>query len=225
LTLWLQALSRDEIAKEVGIGAGTVSEIIKGYKQLDSEFDLAREFVVAIKRQGTNINQFASSIRVQRVLERHDLVGGQIELLVAVAAKYCFQKGIDTKKFVEHIHEVCILAEKSGIDLEKLPAHIQEKERELYVVTMDLFSKKAESEEALRKCDETKVLLEELRKNLRKAKSRQAIRNLRESEALENDSLLRALAYYIKEWTREKNARAVLAYELGEANKSRYEHS
>jgi hypothetical protein len=141
-----------------------VSEIFKAYKQLDPEFELAREFVVAFMRQGGNIDQFASSVRLQRLLEKCDLVGEQIESFVTDAAKYCFQKAIDMKKFVGYIHEVCILAEKSGIDLEKLPTHIQEKERELYVVTMDLFSKKAEREEALRECNETKVLLEELRK-------------------------------------------------------------
>ena len=86
---------------------------------------------------------------------------------------------------------------------------------QLYLVTNNLSMVKAERDAISREC-------EELRKNLREAKSRQTIRNLRESEALEKDSLLRALAYYIKQWTWEKNARAVLAYELAEANKSLY---
>jgi hypothetical protein len=92
-------------------------------------------------RQGSNIDQFASSIRLQRLLERFDVAGEQIESFVKDATKYCFLKGMDVKKFIELAHEVSILAEKSGIDLQKLPAQVQEKERELYMVTMDLSAK------------------------------------------------------------------------------------
>ena len=164
LNLWLQAFSRDDIAKDLGIGAGTVSEIINSYKKHDPEFELAREFVVAVMRQGSNINQLAFSVRLQRLLERFGLVDEQIEPFFKDAAKYCFLKGMDVKKFIGLAHEMSILAEKSGIDLQKLPAQIQKKERELYLVTMDLSSKKAEREKALRECDETKALLDELKK-------------------------------------------------------------
>ncbi|MBV9666710.1 MAG: hypothetical protein JO327_01130 [Nitrososphaeraceae archaeon] len=36
---WLRGKSRDQIAKQEGIGAGTVSSIIKECRQNDSEFD------------------------------------------------------------------------------------------------------------------------------------------------------------------------------------------
>ena len=42
---WLQGKRRDEIAKEEGIGAGTVSSIINECRQNDSEFDLIRQAV------------------------------------------------------------------------------------------------------------------------------------------------------------------------------------
>jgi transposase-like protein len=66
LTLWLKAYSRDDIAKIVGIGSGTVSEIIKDYNRRNLGFDLLREFVVAIKKEGTNVRQYARMIRLQR---------------------------------------------------------------------------------------------------------------------------------------------------------------
>jgi transposase-like protein len=53
LTLWLKAYSRDDIAKIMGIGSGTVSEIIKDYNRRNPGFDLLREFVVAIRKEGT----------------------------------------------------------------------------------------------------------------------------------------------------------------------------
>jgi hypothetical protein len=39
------------IARIVGIGTGTVSEIIKDYNQRNPEFVLLREFVVAVKKR------------------------------------------------------------------------------------------------------------------------------------------------------------------------------
>jgi transposase len=51
LTLWLRAYSRDEIARIIGIGAGTVSEIVKSYNQRNPEFVLLREFVIAVKKE------------------------------------------------------------------------------------------------------------------------------------------------------------------------------
>jgi hypothetical protein len=69
------AISRDQIAKGNQIGAGTVSEIIKQYKQKEysggnySDFDLIRELAVMLKREGVDVKSFASSIRIQRKLD------------------------------------------------------------------------------------------------------------------------------------------------------------
>ena len=124
------------------------------------------------------------------------------------------------EKIIELAHEVSILAEKSGIDLQKLPAQIQEKERELYMVTMDLSAKKAEREQALREFDETKALLDELKR--KKVQTSKELRNLQEIKALGEDTLISSLAYYNRQWSWEKTAREILAHELGEANKSLY---
>ena len=40
---WLHGISRDEVAKNNDIGAGTVSAIIKEAMQNDPEFDLQRQ--------------------------------------------------------------------------------------------------------------------------------------------------------------------------------------
>lgn len=222
LVLWLRAYSRDNIARIAGIGTGTVSEILKDYNQRNPEFVLLREFVVAIKKEGSDIKERASVIRLKRFLESHDVVGEQIESLIGIASNHCFKREMDINKFVENVEKASDLANKTGVAVDKLPDHIQKMERKLYFVTMDLMSKVAERDAVSRVCDEKKVQLEDLSKGIAKAQTRQTIRNLRESEALEKVSLLRALAYYVKQWTWEKNARAILAYELAKANKSLY---
>ena len=69
LNLWLQACSsRDEIAKVVSIGAGTVSEILKAYRQRNPDFDHLRELVVAIKKEGANTEEYAYAIRLRLMI-------------------------------------------------------------------------------------------------------------------------------------------------------------
>jgi hypothetical protein len=50
LRKWLHGQSRKQIAKEEDIG--TVSSIIKEYKNNDTEFDLLRQVAVNLKSQG-----------------------------------------------------------------------------------------------------------------------------------------------------------------------------
>lgn len=67
---WLQGKTRDEIAKEEGIRAGTVSSIINECRQNDSEFDLLRQAAVKLKNQGESIESFAALVRLREMLKR-----------------------------------------------------------------------------------------------------------------------------------------------------------
>ena len=222
LILWLRGYSRDEIARRIAIGAGTVSDIIKSYNQRNPEFALLREYVVAVKKEGVRIKELASAIRLKRILESHNLGEEQIDSLLNKVSIHCFKKDCGVERFIENVDKTSYLADTTGVAIENLPDHIRELKRELYSLTIDLMSKKAERDAVSRECDQKKIQLEDLNRSIAKAQTRQTIRNFRVSEGFEKVSLLRALAYYIKQWTWEKNARAVLAYELAEANKSLY---
>ena len=124
------------------------------------------------------------------------------------------------EKFIENVDKASYLAGTTGVAIEKLPDHIQETKRELYSVTIDVSSKKAEREQALRECDETKALLYELKRE--KVQTSKELTKLQEIKALGEDTLIRSLSYYIGQWLWEKTAREILAHELAEANKSLY---
>jgi hypothetical protein len=64
MTSWL---SRDQIAKDNDIGAGTRSAIIKEAMQEDPEFDLQRQVAVILKNN-LDIKSFASLIRIRNKL-------------------------------------------------------------------------------------------------------------------------------------------------------------
>jgi hypothetical protein len=66
---WLHGLSRDEVAKNNDIGAGTVSAIIKEAMQEDPEFDIQRQVGVMLKKENNLvIKSFASLIRIRNKL-------------------------------------------------------------------------------------------------------------------------------------------------------------
>ena len=64
LKQWLQGMSRDEIAKNNDIGAGTVTAIIKDAKQKDiPDLDLLKEVDIVLKNYDLDLSVAANSIR------------------------------------------------------------------------------------------------------------------------------------------------------------------
>jgi hypothetical protein len=96
---WLNGFSRDQIAKDNQIGAGTVITIIKQCKEQkqqeytaddDFEFDVIRQVAVMLKREGVDVKSFASSIRLQTKLDQNGLSEEQIESLIENMDVHCF---------------------------------------------------------------------------------------------------------------------------------------
>lgn len=220
LTLWLQALSRDEIAKSVEIGAGTVSAIVKSYLSRNPDFDLYREFVVTVQKAGSNINELASAIRVQRLQRTNDLSAEQVESFLRDAAVHCFRKKIDIPRFIDNINKVSCLADRTGIAVEKLSEYIQEKKMELDSVTMDLISREAAKEATLRDIKRLQIQIDDLRTNFYKVQ--QVARNLQWTEPFRKEQLVKALAYVTNKWLWEKWCGILLSHELAEANRKLY---
>lgn len=219
LTLWLRAFSRDEIAKIVGIGSGTISEIVKEYNQRNPGFDLLRELVVAIRKEGTNVKHFAPAMRLQRLLESHGLTAEQIESFIANAAIQCFKRKEDLNIFIGDVNKTADLSNKTEVPVEELPVHIQEKDRKLQSLTIAVLSKKEEEKEAVRKCNAAQSQLEESRKHLVGVQEKQALRGMLENVTWERDNLERALASCAKEMSWYKSACRYLVHTLSEANK------
>src|SRR5919199_2199444 len=82
---WLLGMSRDQIAKDNGIGTGTVSAIIKDAKQEIPDIDLLREVALVLKKEDLDLSLFASSIRLQKRLDEMDLNEDQIESLIELS--------------------------------------------------------------------------------------------------------------------------------------------
>jgi hypothetical protein len=68
---WLSGDSRDRIASDIGIGTGTVSNIIDEWKKgvQDSDYESIRELSVFCKKQGMTLNALASCIRINNYIQ------------------------------------------------------------------------------------------------------------------------------------------------------------
>jgi hypothetical protein len=170
---WLQGKSRNNIAKEVEIGAGTVSGIIQEFRQNDPEFDLLREAAVKLKNQGINIESFAPLVRLREILNQiegidhhHDQAADEkIESLIVNLEVFCFKQNLSIKEFVNIVHNISWTAEILGVPLEKLPGHVKQLENDLHMLTKQIEQKKLEKQNAFEDYGVTINLLEEFNKN------------------------------------------------------------
>ena len=100
---WLQGISRDQIAKDNGIGTGTVSAIIKDAKKDIPDIDLLREVALVLKSNDLDLSVFASSIGLQKRLDEMGLNEEQIESLIENINTYCFKRGLTDEEFINII--------------------------------------------------------------------------------------------------------------------------
>ena len=170
---WLEGKSRNKIAKEVGIGAGTISGIIQEFRQNDPEFDLLREVAVKLKNQGINIESFASSVRLrERMLNQIEGIDHldqaadeKIESLIVNLEVFCFKQNLSINEFVNLVHNMSWTAEILGVPLEKLPGHIKQLESDLHMLTKQIEQKELEKQNAFNDYGVTINLLEEFKRN------------------------------------------------------------
>jgi hypothetical protein len=79
---WLQGLSRDTISSNNAIGGGTVSRIIQEAKVNMPDIVLLREVAVKLKKENLDLNHFASSVRLKKILDSLGLMEEKVELLI-----------------------------------------------------------------------------------------------------------------------------------------------
>lgn len=218
LTEWLRGLARDTIAKDNDIGDGTTTGIIKGYMENDSGIEEQREFVVALMREGTDLNLFASSIRLKRLTERLGIDEEQLESFMVNVQEHCFKKNKEANDFIKSVNDACSMTNKLQVTVEELPNKQQQMANELNLIEKDIKTKKTERTLMLLNYRMTEIQLEEYRKSglLAVAEDlrlqRDAVINLC---VLGEDGLERQLAF-------ERFARQTLADELANCRKRLY---
>jgi chromosome segregation ATPase len=146
---YLQGVSRDTIATDNGIGAGTVSNIIDEWKKRvqDSDYDSIRELSVFCKKQGITLNALASCIRLNNYIQSFGANANEstLESFIANLANYPDR---DPAKLMEAAAQIS----ESDIPLEKLEDHVK--------------ALMAEKETLQREIDEKRAILDDVDENV-----------------------------------------------------------
>src|ERR671921_2500188 len=174
---WLEGKSRYKIAEEIGISTGAVSSITKDFRRDDPQFDLLREVAVKIKNQNMDIQSFASLVRVYEVLREKELLTGiigqeslelmqnRMEALIVALEVFCFKGELSIEDFVSLITNMYNTADKLGVPLDRLPAHITELKDRFDALRNEIDQIEAKKQDALNDCNMTLELLQEYNAN------------------------------------------------------------
>jgi hypothetical protein len=97
-----------------------------------------RELAVVLKREGVDVNTFASSIRTQRKLEKNGLNEEQIESFMENVDVYCFYHDLKPEEFINTINKVSVLSDNLGIPIDEIPEYIRQQEERLKEIRQDI---------------------------------------------------------------------------------------
>ena len=181
ITGWLHGLSRDEVAKNNDIGAGTVSAIIKEAIQEDPEFDLQRQVAVILKREyNLDIKSFALLIRIRSKLIKEmglnndekskveieiQEIEHKIEQLIVSLTVFCFKRGFSIDKLVDVIEKISSLEDQGKIPIDQLPNQLLQQQRYLGSIEKEIQEANLKKQLLLNDYKITTDTLEEYRTN------------------------------------------------------------
>jgi hypothetical protein len=112
---WLQGTSRNKIARDNGIGAGTVTDIHQQARNSDiPDIDLMRELALMLKKEDLDVKHFSSAVRLKKVLDRIGMPEEKLESLIEEISIHAFQQEMDEKEFLSKMDEIF----QSAIDLD-----------------------------------------------------------------------------------------------------------
>jgi hypothetical protein len=207
---WLEGKTRDQIAHELEIGSGTVSEIIKEYRRGDLDAYLLREVALNLKNSGLDIQSFAPLVRLREVLEQKEWLQGvrpgqqqqeeendddnnidrllekKMESLIVTIEVFCFKQNLPLRQFFDLVYNLYLAAEEFDIPLESFPSHIEELKARIENLLEQIRYFESEKQIALKRSQTTERLLEEFNRSRPMFDENQKLKQ--ELEQLTNES-------------------------------------
>jgi hypothetical protein len=124
---WLSGDSRDRIAADNDIGAGTVSNIINEWKKgiKDSEYESIRELAVFSKKEGLNLGELASRFRLYNYIIKLGLNEDQIESFIVNCMNGA--NSLPPEKIIVLTNQLFDIAKSESIPPAEIPGLIKQK--------------------------------------------------------------------------------------------------
>lgn len=129
---WISGDTRNKIAIDNGIGEGTVSDIIHGWKNdlKDSAYESVRELAVQATRHGLTLSHLASHYRLYNFIRKLGVKEDQLELFIANFHSTNEGDELPPEKIVDIVNQLFDISTSESIPLEQVPEHIQQKLQE-----------------------------------------------------------------------------------------------
>ena len=172
-----------------------------------------------LKREGTDVNTFASSIRLQRKLEQKGLNEEQIESLIEYVDVYCFCHDLKPEEFINTINKVSVLSDNLGIPIDEIAEYIRQEEERLKEIRQEITDLQMAQMQLLQHHNVTINTLREYEGNKPLVDNLAATQKELEQVIKERDSYKKDLEHE-RFWKKkeEENRWSVLATELDKAN-------
>jgi DNA repair exonuclease SbcCD ATPase subunit len=137
---WLDGDTRDKIASDNQIGAGTVSGIINEWKQGINamDYESVRELSVWCKKQGINLSSLASSLRTNNYVQKLGANQEQIEIFISNLAN-----SPQPEKLIDVANQIAQISTSESISLEELENRVKQKEKEKKMLEEEIKQRRA----------------------------------------------------------------------------------
>jgi hypothetical protein len=167
---WLNGVQREEIAVECGVSAGMIIDIISSAKMhadiSQEDFNLTRETVLMLKREGLANDELVPLMRLHGFLKERNLRETQIEQLIDEFDTHFFKrKGVSPEEYVDTIINLSLISRKFNVPLEKVLDSVNEKRRERDTLAEDIEELKNNKMVAIQDYSTTLEKLEEYEEN------------------------------------------------------------
>ncbi|MER5174737.1 MAG: hypothetical protein ABJB76_11955 [Candidatus Nitrosocosmicus sp.] len=216
---WIQGFSRDKIAKENSIGTGTVTSIIQQTKRDIPDIYLMRELALKIQKENLDINYFASSVRLKKVLDRLELSEEKIEEFLEEISIYCFKQQINEKEFILKIDKVSNLADNLELPIPDIPFLINQLTKQVDELRREIATKQNQMKQQM---EEYKITVTDLKDYRLKRPLLEKTHELEKILDRKNDEIsiiMKELMDFVEQNEKLKSSKVVSESEFIEMNK------
>lgn len=160
---WIQGISRDQIASNNEIGAGTVTSIIQQTKNNHPyyDIDLIRELALKLKKENLDLNYFAPAVRLKKLLDRLEMTEEDVEAFLEEINIHCFKKNINKKEFILKIDEIWKIVKRLDVSIFNIPIYIEKLKKELGDLEKATITKESQIKQ---KTQEYNTIIEDIKK-------------------------------------------------------------
>jgi DNA-binding CsgD family transcriptional regulator len=146
IRLYLQGLSRYDIAITCGLSQGTVSNIIDEWKRRLGIPDVQslRNLAVNLKRCGIDAVQCAQGFRILMIMKKSGVNENQFESFIHEVYEYCQRFDLTPEHIASNLKELVKLSK--DIPFAKIPEYIEKKKNEITKLEEDIQTLKEKKE-------------------------------------------------------------------------------